>query len=58
MVGMNAICPECEPRIREHLKKDGEEREMTAECPKELSFKDFVLKVRNGNHAIRIYTAD
>ena len=58
IVGSNAVCPRCEGRIRENLRKHGEEREIKAECPEGMSFKAFVLTYRNGNNAIRIYFAE
>jgi hypothetical protein len=42
----------------ESLRKYGEEREITAECPEGMSFKACVLRVRRGNNAIRIQTCD
>ena len=37
-----SVCPRCEPRMRENIAKHKEERFIKAECPKEMSFREFV----------------
>jgi hypothetical protein len=54
LVGAEAVCPRCEPQVRERLKMYGEEGDIAAECPAGMSFWKFVLAIRNGDNTIRI----
>jgi hypothetical protein len=54
LFGSHAVCPKCAPDGRERIKGYGEERDIVAECPPELSFKAWVLQLRGGDNTIRI----
>ena len=44
-----AVCPECTPRFEESIKKFHEEHFITARCPEDKSFKDWVIEdLRHG----------
>jgi hypothetical protein len=46
LLGSYAICPACEPKLNAS--------DIDAECPAGVSFKDWVLSLRNGDNTIRI----
>ena len=54
MYGSSAICPNCAPRIMKEIKKLKEEKHIKKRCPAGMSFKDFVLDVRQGDNRIII----
>jgi hypothetical protein len=54
ILGSWGVCPDCEPRMRENLKKEGEEHAISAECPKGMSHKDWILSLRPPGAAITI----
>lgn len=43
-----AVCPKCEPDFRKTVKKYNEEMYIKGECPKETSFKDWVINDLRG----------
>ncbi len=49
-----AACPECTPRIKSNAIGYGESKFIRAECPDQMSFKDFVIGYRNGNNTVRV----
>lgn len=53
-----AYCPECAPEIESSAKEFGEEEYIKARCPKEMSFRDWCLSLRNGNNKIVIHSFD
>jgi hypothetical protein len=50
----NAICPECSKQVMEDVKRYKEEDYISAYCPPETSFADFVRKYRGEGAGIRI----
>jgi len=56
--GSHAVCPTCAPRMRASIRECKEEHFITAECPAGISFREFVLNIRNGDNTIRIQTFD
>lgn len=45
LFGSHAICPECETNYRATVKGFGEEWNIKGECPKGMSFRDWVIDV-------------
>ena len=41
------ICPNCETSMRENIEKEHEENTINSECPKDLSYADYIYKVRS-----------
>lgn len=52
----SAYCPKCAPDIISSAKKYGEDKYIKDECGNNESFKEFVMRVRNGNNEIKITT--
>ena len=55
--GSKAYCPRCAEKRLPSIKSYGEEHYIKAYCPKGMSFKDFILKIRDGNNQIKIITS-
>lgn len=51
-----AVCPECAPRSLESIKGYHEERFIRGYCPPDLSFADWVRRLRYGNDKVIIRT--
>ncbi len=51
-----AACPVCAPGIEASAKKYGEERFIKSRCPAGISFREWVLSLRNGNNSVRTLT--
>lgn len=51
-----AVCPKCAPEHLISVRSNGEERFIRGFCPPGMSFKDWVLSLRNGDNRIRIVT--
>ena len=47
-------CPDCAGDGMKSIKKYGEEKYIKAICPKDMSFKDFILGYRGGDNTIKI----
>ncbi len=56
LYGSKAVCPDCQGRMEEGAKKYNEESYIKARCPENMSFRDFVLKIRNGDNTIKIWS--
>ena len=54
LFGSNAYCPVCAEENLPIIKKYKEENFIKAFCPKNQSFRDFVLDLRNGRNTIEI----
>ena len=52
--GSHAVCPDCEEEFMKGVKQYHEESYIRAKCPKDMSFKEFILKDRNGDNTIKI----
>lgn len=55
LFGSNGVCPRCAPRMRESAKKYNEEHYIKDEASPGETFKDFILRIRNGNNTIKFY---
>ena len=53
-----AVCPECERKTRESIKNYNEEHFIRAEPKPGETFRDFVLRIRNGNNTISVSGED
>lgn len=53
--GSRAVCPYCSERMMNSIKKYNEENYIKAYCPEGLSYREWVLKLRNGDNAIKFY---
>ena len=53
-----AVCPTCAPKSLASIKGYGEEQFIRGWCPKDLSFADWVLRLRYGRNQITIITED
>ena len=51
-----AYCPKCAKEGLERIKEYGETQYIKAYCPDSMSFKDFILDIRNGDNTIKFYT--
>ena len=58
LFGSNAVCPDCSDRIRASALHYNELSYIKAECPKDMSFKDWVVSLRCGDNTIKTYTFD
>lgn len=56
LFGSKACCPRCEPKVRKLAIRYGEEKYIKNECPKGMSFKQWVLRLRGGDNTIKIFT--
>lgn len=56
LFGSSAVCPACTPDVLKSTKKYHEKEHLKGECPKDMSFKDWVLKLRAGDNTIIIET--
>lgn len=54
--GSKGYCPKCAKERLPAIKGYSEENYIKAFCPENMSFKDFILKYRNGNNFIRVYS--
>jgi hypothetical protein len=52
----HSYCPKCTPKMLLNIKECGEEAYIEAVCPPEMTFKNFVLKIRGGDNTIKIVT--
>lgn len=50
LIGSRGWCPSCEPETRKLLKQYNELGCITAECPPNMSHKDWILAWRKGRH--------
>lgn len=55
LFGSKAVCPSCSPGLEESAKKYGEEDYITERCPAGMTFREWCLKLRDGNNTINIY---
>lgn len=55
--GSKAYCPKCAEEKLPAIKGYGEEHYIKVYCPEGMSFKEFVLKIRNGNNQIKIISS-
>ena len=56
--GGHAICPDCAPASMERIKRYGEQWNIKATCPKDMSFKDFVVNYRGENNKVILITLE
>ncbi len=52
MFGFKATCPSCAPKMEADAKKYDEEHYIRARCPADLTFREWVLRLRNGDNRI------
>lgn len=57
LFGSSAYCPGCAPGIEESARKYSEEENIGAVCPPGVSFREWVLAIRDGNNTITISTS-
>lgn len=50
----HAVCPRCAPESLKRIQNFREEKYIRARCPKGVSFKDWILYLRNGNNKITV----
>ncbi len=55
LFGSKAYCPNCAKERLPFIKSYGEERYIKAVCPLDMTFREFCLKLRNGNNTIKVY---
>ena len=53
-----AICPKCAPNALKSIKGFKEEAYIQSEAMEGETFRDFVLRIRNGDNTIRIKTSN
>jgi len=51
-IGSYAICPRC---AKEAIQSAEQYQEEYTKCPEGMTFRDWVLQLRNGNDSIRIF---
>lgn len=56
LFGSKGVCPDCQDRVMSDIKKYNEEYYIKGYCPEGMSFKDWILKLRNGDNKIRFYS--
>lgn len=52
-----AVCPKCAPKVAGDAIHYGEEHLIRGRCPPEMSFHAWVMQLRGGDNAIKVYTA-
>jgi len=52
LLGSYAYCPDCAIKALPDLEKSGEDKYIISFCLPSISFKDFVLRARDGNNKI------
>lgn len=53
MFGSYGTCPDCAPRIEANARKHNEQGRITSRCPKNMSFKQYILEtVRKGDNRV------
>jgi hypothetical protein len=50
----SAVCPQCAPRIEASAKEYRETQFIRQRAESDESFRDFVLRIRNGNNTIQV----
>jgi hypothetical protein len=58
LFGSHAYCPKCAKRSIERIKGYGEEKYIKDYCPEGMSFRDWCLKLRNGDNTIKTITVE
>lgn len=53
LFGSKAYCPKCATESLPKIKYYNEEAYIKAYCPEDLSFAEFVLKLRDGNNLVQ-----
>ncbi|MGI9451970.1 MAG: hypothetical protein ACR2QH_15210 [Geminicoccaceae bacterium] len=56
LFGSNGVCPACAPGMMENIKRHGEEDYIRGHCPKDMSFADWIRKIRGGPAVTTIYS--
>lgn len=52
-----AVCPQCAPKLEADAALYGETSFIRARCPPGVSFHAWVMGLRGGDNAIKVYTA-
>lgn len=55
LFGSYAVCPKCHPSVMKDIERHNEQGHIRGICPPNISFKNWILKIRNGNNSIKIY---
>ena len=53
-----AYCPKCASESLARIQSYGEEQYIKGYCPEGMSFREWVLKLRNGDNTIKIISGD
>jgi hypothetical protein len=56
LFGSKGVCPMCAPVFEQSVKKYGEEAFIKARAMDGEPFKDFIIRIRDGNNAVTITT--
>lgn len=54
LFGSKAVCPKCAPDLIKSAKAGGESKYIRGHCPKGMSFREWVLRLRGGNNKITV----
>jgi len=54
LFGSYAVCPDCAPKILENVDKYNERHAIKEFCPPNLSYWQWVLKLRGGDNTIKV----
>jgi hypothetical protein len=55
LFGSNGVCPRCAPRMEKDAIKYGEQGYIKARAGADETFKDFIVRIRNGNNKVKFY---
>lgn len=58
LFGSKACCPDCAPKCEADAKRYGEERFIAGRCPPGMSFRDWVLRLRDGDNTLTVITGE
>ena len=58
LFGSSGFGPCCEERTLKYIRKYNEEIYIKGRCPPGMSFRDWILRLRNGNNTITILTGE
>ena len=58
LFGSKACCPACVRKVEQAADHYGEQRFIKDRCPPGMMFREWVLKLRDGDNTVRIITGD
>lgn len=56
LFGSNGYCPPCAKEAYPRIVSYGEQEYIKAVCPEGMSFREFILKIRNGHNNVTVHS--